>query len=151
MLEGERILKSCVAACLVRGMPSWGGQLVLTDQRILFRPLDVSAAANILREGIDLLPDNLAVLGQLVGKALDYSTAYGDALSGAIETARITGVRRGRNASLTRPPTLVLSYEDGHELEVGLLASRSSLNLRPQNSVVRDEMMRAVEAQIAGP
>jgi hypothetical protein len=80
---------------------------------------------------------------------LDYTVAYGERLAGGIETSRIAGVRNGRNAGLMHPPTLVLSFDDGRTLEIGLLKSIGTPNISRANNTVRDEMILAISQQLA--
>ena len=55
----------------------------------------------------------------------------------------------GRNAGLMHPPTLVLSFDDGRTLEIGLLKSIGTPNISRANNTVRDEMILAISQQLA--
>jgi hypothetical protein len=149
LLDGERLIRQQTASYLVNGKAIWGGQLVLTSQRLLFRPLDLNGLSKIAKDGIELLPDDLAVFGKVVDKVLDYSTAYGNQKAGAVATSLITSVRPGRNAGLLHPPSLVLTMSDGRQLEIGILHSLTSMNPLPINNVARDETVAAISAQLA--
>ena len=144
LLEGEHIILAQTAS--VDGKSIWGGQLVLTNQRLLFRPLDMKATEKLLSDGIDLfLPNNLAVLGNVVSKGLDYSSAYQDGLTGAVETTSITGVTAGRDAGLLHPPSLVISMSNGAQTTIGILKSKFTPNISPANNQARDEMIALIQ------
>lgn len=147
LLEGERRIREQVAT--IDGNSLWGGQLVLTDQRLLFQPLDVKAATKLLSNGIDFMPANLAVLGKVVSKALDYTTAYQDGLEGAVPTTAITSVDPGRGPALFHPPSLVLTMDNGNTVEFGILRSKLTPNISPTNTTARDEMVALIRAQLA--
>ncbi|HEU4568933.1 MAG TPA: hypothetical protein VFR99_12930 [Marmoricola sp.] len=147
LLEGEHMIRQQTAS--VDGKSIWGGQLVLTDQRLLFRPLSVKGATKLINDGIDFLPDDLGVLGKLVSKALDYSTAYGEGKAGAVATRSIQQVAAGRNAGLFHPPSLVLTLEDGTRVELGILRSRGSANADPRNNAVRDEWLGLIRQHLS--
>lgn len=150
LLDGEQMIRQQTASYLVDGKAVWGGQLVLTSQRLLFRPLDLNGLSKMAQDGVDLLPGDLAVFGKVVDKVLDYTTAYGNAKAGAVETSLITSVRAGRDAALLHPPSLVLTMSDGRELEIGILHSIHSPNFLPVNNADRDEMVTAIAGQLAG-
>ncbi|NEA36926.1 hypothetical protein [Streptomyces sp. SID13031] len=142
------MIRQQVASYMVNGKAMWGGQFALTNQRLLFRPLDTSGVAKMIKDGVEFLPGDLAILGKVVDKALDYSTAYGDSLAGAINTSEIVGVIRGRNAALSHPPSLVLEFADGRRLEIGVLKSIGSPNFLPSNNSARDEMIEAILSEL---
>lgn len=146
LLGGEQIVRTQTAS--VDGKSIWGGQLVITNQRILFRPLDVKGATKLLNDGIEFLPDQLAVLGKVVSKALDYAGAYGDNLAGAVPRAEIASVATGKGAALFHPPSLLLALGSGQKVELGILYGRLSPNLDPRNSRARDEIVTLIRALI---
>ena len=121
---------------------------MLTSQRLLFRPLDLAGVTKLAENGIDLLPDNLAVLGKIVDKILDYSKAYADGKAGAINTAAIISVRAGREKGLFNPPSLVVATSSGRNVEIGVLASIKSPNPSPKNTAARDAMVQAINEQL---
>jgi hypothetical protein len=147
LLEGEQIIRQ--QASSVDGKSIWGGQLVLTNQRLLFRPVDMKGTTKLINDGIEFLPDNLAVLGKVVSKALDYTTAYQDGLPGAVPTTAIGSVGIGRNGGLFHPPSLVLTLDTGNRVEFGILKSKFTPNIAPSNRVARDEMVQLIKAQMA--
>jgi hypothetical protein len=147
LLEGEQIIRRQTAS--VDGKSIWGGQLVLTNQRLLFRPLDMKGTTKLINDGIEFLPDNLGVLGKVVSKALDYTTAYQDGLPGAVPTSAIASVKAGRNGGLLQPPSLVLTMDNGTRVEIGILKSKFTPNIARSNRVARDEMVQLIKAQMA--
>lgn len=146
MLDGEQVIRAQTAS--VDGKSIWGGQLVVTNQRVLFRPLDMKATTKLLNDGIEFLPDNLAVFGKVVAKGLDYSSAYQDGLTGAVPTSDIVGVDVGDGAGLFHPPSLILSMSTGAQTKVGILASKFSPNISPANAKARDEMIALIRQQL---
>lgn len=147
LLEGEQIIRQQTAS--VDGKSIWGGQLIVTNQRVLFRPLDMKGTTKLINDGIGFLPDNLGVLGKVVSKALDYTTAYQDGLQGAAPTAAIAGVRVGGNGGLFHPPSLVLTMDTGTQVEIGILKSRLTPNFSTANRLARDELILLISAQRA--
>ena len=148
LLEGEQMVRQQTASYLVYGKPIWGGQLALTSQRVLFRPLDGSATSKMIKDGIDFLPDGLAVLGKVADKVFDYSVVYDAGSVGAITTQLITGVRGGMDAGVLHPPSLALTLVDGRTIEIGILKSLGSLNIWHANNTARDEMVASISAQL---
>lgn len=148
MLEGERIVHQTAATFLIGDTSMWPGKLVLTNQRLLFKPVSLKAISDILKEGIEFLPGNLAVLGKVVDKVLDYSTAYGDSKAGAVKTSTITGVRPGNNAALIHPPSLILAFGDGRSLAIGIVQALWCPHIWPGNNRARDEMVAAISSQL---
>lgn len=147
LLAGEQVIRRQTASV---GAPSmWGGQLVVTNQRILFRPVDVKGLAELLTEGVSLLPDGLADLGKLVPKVLDYASAYQDGLAGALPTASITGVRAGRDPQMTAPPSLILGLDTGSTVELGILTSIRTPSIWPGNRTARDDTIELIDALLA--
>jgi hypothetical protein len=148
LLADEQMVHQQTASYLVYKKPIWGGQLALTNQRVLFRPLDPTATSKMIKDGIAFLPDDLAVLGQVVDRVLDYSTAYGEDTVAAIEAFAISGVGGGMDASLLHPPSLVLTLVGGRTIEIGVLKSLGSANFWHANNTARDEMVAAISDQL---
>ena len=147
LLEGEEIVRRQAAS--VDGKSIWGGQLVLTNQRLLFGPLDMRGARKLINDGVEFLPDGLGVLGKVVSKALDYTTAYQDGLAGAVPTTAIASVGPGQNRGLFHPPSLLLTMDNGTRVEIGILESKFTPNIALSNRVARDEMVQLIAAQLA--
>jgi hypothetical protein len=127
--EGEQELLRKTAGLIQAGTSSVGGVLVLTNRRLLFRPLDVSKATKILKEGVDFLPDGFAEVGKVAGKVIDAVDGAITSKAGGIGHKAITGVRTGRGATFIRPPTLYIETAAGHTIEFGVLRGISEPSL----------------------
>lgn len=147
LLEGEQVIRRATAS--VDGKSVWGGHLILTNQRLLFRPLDMKGTTKLINDGIEVLPDGLGVLGKVVSKALDYATAYQDGLQGAVPNTAIAGVEPGEDPGLFHPPSLVLTLDIGTRIEIGILRSKLTPNLWSSNRVARDEIVQLIRNQLS--
>lgn len=140
--EGESELDRVVACTVRGGGRAWvGGDLVLTDRRVLFTPLNVNDVAALLSYGLRRVgapAGAAAVVGFIARKV-------------AREAAEVSGVVRvapGRAPGLFNPPTAVFQLDDGRQLEFGILASRTSPNSSTGNVVARDRFLAEVQSQL---
>jgi hypothetical protein len=124
------------------GGASVGGDLVLTDRRLVFTPLNVRGVVEVLTWGLGKAgaPDGIAGLPGKVGAMV------GDPTATAL--AAIATVERGNDASLFKPPTIVVTGNDGTRTEIGILATRTTANLAKSNNATRDEVLDAVHEAI---
>jgi len=133
--ETERLR---VVASKHPGGASVGGDLVLTERRLVFTPLNVHGAVEALTWGLgkagapDVIAGIPAKLGGLVGNPV------------ATELAAIATVERGNDASMFKPPTIVVTGHNGARTEIGLLRSRGAFNGLRANNVARDRMLAAI-------
>jgi hypothetical protein len=148
LLDDEQVIRQQTASYLVYRKPIWAGQLALTNQRLLFRAIDANSTSKMTKDGIEFLPDDLAVLGQVVDKVLDYSTVYTSEPTVTINAPAISGVRAGMDAALLHPPSLVLTFSHGETLEVGILKSMGCANFWHANNEARDEMVAEILSQL---
>jgi hypothetical protein len=127
---------------LAREVASWrpggasvGGDLVLTNMRLIFTPLETRDAAGILEWGLSKAgaPD---LVSKIPG-ALD-SLVKPEAIAG------VAAVEPGSGPSWRKPPTLVVSDAAGNRVEIGILAARLKLNPSAENAVARDRMVAAI-------
>lgn len=145
LLAGEKVIRQVNAAF----GHSIGGLLILTSQRLIFRALEVAGARKLLEYGGSTLPDNLVILGKLVDKELDLSSAYTDTEIGVDHTDSIASVAVGREKSgLFNPPSLVISTADGRTIEFGIVASITTPNFSKRNAAIRDAMVQTINAQL---
>jgi hypothetical protein len=147
--EGEQELLRKTAGLIQAQTNSVGGILVLTNRRLLFRPLDVNKAAAFLKEGLDFFPNGYAEVGKVASKVID---AVDDAIrskAGGIGHKAIAGVRTGRGATLIRPPTLYIDTSAGHTVEFGVLRGIGEPNISPRNKPHRDEMVQAIQSVLS--
>jgi len=144
--EGEQELLRKTAGLIQAGTSSVGGVLVLTNRRLLFRPLDVSKATKVLKESVDFLPDGFAEVGKVAGKAIDAVDGAITSKAGGIGYKAITDVRTGRGATVIRPPTLYIETATGRTIEFGVLRGIGEPNISPRNKSHRDEMVQAIKS-----
>jgi hypothetical protein len=122
------------------GGASVGGGLVLTDRRLVFTPLNVHGAVEALTWGLgkagapEVVAKIPATLGGLVGAPT------------ATDLDAIAAVERGNDASVFKPPTIVVTGHNGVRTEIGVLRSRGAFNGRRDNNEERDRMLDAIHA-----
>lgn len=120
-----------------------GGDIVVTDQRLLFTPLSTTDLAPLLKAGLQIAGAPGAgtfLVGQLAG-----------AVSRSAASARVAAVRAGREASLAHPPSVVVTDDSGRSLELGVLATRLSANISPRNAEARQRLLEALQAHLSAP
>ena len=143
LLEAGENEQARTVACTVKGsgLPWVGGDLVLTDRRLLFTPLNVKDVAPLLSYGLKAagVP---SVAVALVGRV------QSQIRPGATELAEVTSVTSGRSAGLLHPPTLLVNRADGESIEFGVLASRTTPNFSGANERARDDFLAQLEAVV---
>lgn len=125
--------------CLIKqGAPWIGGQLRLTTDRLLFRPWDTSDLVALLDWGLSKAgaPDPAVTLVGWLQAQNQAEEIYRDVVMDA---------RAGRDPSLARPPTILVTLADGRSMEFGILKSLTSPNGSRANSVHRDELLTALQ------
>jgi hypothetical protein len=132
-----------VVACTVKGAGrAWvGGDLVLTDRRLLFTPLNVQDVAALLTYG-------LKKAGAPAQAGLVVGWMAAQAKQQAVSASLIGAVEPTRSAGLLNPPTMTVHLNDGSSLEFGVLHSRRSINTSHDNVLTRDSFIDAVRGQI---
>lgn len=132
-----------VFACAVKGSgrPWVGGDLVLTNRRLIFSPLNVKDVAAVLSYG-----------SQKFGAPSSATTVVGwingQAKSEVANLSNVVMVVANRSASLLNPPTIIVSLSDSRALEFGVLDQRMSLNGSKSNERVRDELLHRVQSAL---
>lgn len=140
---GEQELLRVSASGRPGRLNSVGGELVLTTHRCAFCPFNTKDVVEVLSWGLGKAG---APVGGKIAKAL------GDQVdSGASEhgLGGIVEVRTGTDASLSKPPTLILVGADGSSAEIGILAGRLKPNASHTNEDARDAAVAAIATQIA--
>lgn len=136
LAQGESERGRFFAARLADGLSVTGGDLVVTDRRVLFTPLNVTDVAQVLswglkRAGVPALVAQAPIkVGELVGQPAD---------AGLLTTAQA-----GRPAALLRLPEIILTDAEGRTQTFGVGASRTSPNMSPANTVARDELVSLI-------
>lgn len=139
---GETEVTRAVASNRPGTVTSVGGDLVLTNRRLVFTPLNVKDLTAALTWGLGKVgaPEPAAKLVDQVGKLVD-THEFGTVSS-------LAGVSAGSPPSLRKPPTLVVVSGAG-TWEIGILAGRTKMSRDPSNAMERDRMLAAIRAQIA--
>jgi hypothetical protein len=119
---------------------SVGGDLVLTNQRLIFTPLNVTDLVGVLAWALSKAgapPDVDKIPGQ-IGKLITQHVLKG---SQSIEPSR--------GPSLSRGPTVIIRGADGSATEVAIFASRLTPSFSRKNVEVRDAFIATVRAELA--
>jgi hypothetical protein len=113
-----------------------GQQLVVTNRRILFGPIDVALATTIL----GYAADTAGVPGSaLVKQVLDQ---YAPMQPLTIWLRHIAKVEPTNKASLFKPPGLRITTDTDQVIDFGIVETPTTMNVSPRNNIARD---RAVE------
>lgn len=141
LLSGEQILRQQEGGYMRGGATLVGGKVVVTNQRLLFRPISIGVINKLVQDGIEMLPDRLAQIGKLVSKVLDYADTYTKGLAGAIPVAMITSANPGNRSSM------VLSVDSGRQTNLAIAASFwSRIWDVKKNDSARDEMIALIRS-----
>lgn len=147
LMHGEFERTRVVASRDPGGLRSVGGDLVLTNKRLIFTPLNVKDIGSLLAFGLSKAgaPELVSGLPEKLVKYVGDAAVIGPgALSG------IRSAEAGSEPKLLKPPTLIITGEDGTRAEVGVLAGRMAMNLAKENAVARDEFLTEIKDAIAG-
>jgi hypothetical protein len=104
----------------------------------VFAPWNVADLADVLTWALG----KAGAPGQ-VGEAVGVAR---DAVGGVREAGAIRLARRGRNASLLRPPTLIVDLADGTHSEFGVLHKKLAMSMDTKNNNARDELINQINA-----
>lgn len=130
LLPNETILLRQAAA-----RPGIGGQLVVTTQRILWRPISLYKEGQAPADA-DRRPSVLAALSAATHKSAPPSQ---------LDVGSAIAIRAGRSGGLFHPPSVVLTTEEGSEVEIGILDAMLSSNRSRKNVVARDRVLAALQ------
>jgi hypothetical protein len=138
-LEAGEVERARVPGCTVKGNGfAWvGGDLVLTNQRLLFTPLNTKDVSTLLSFGLTKAGAGraVAVVGWFQGQIQQQASRL----------SAIASVRANREPSLLHPPTMVVQLTDGRALEFGVVATRLSPNAAAANAQARDSFIAAMQ------
>lgn len=143
LASGEREQHRVVACSLFSGMSKAGGNLVLTNERLIFTPWSMQDLGSLLAAGFRTLslPDAIAQAPETAVKLI------GEPIGVPLE--QIAGAVAGQKPSVFRPPSILVRTEEA-EIEFGVLASLWSLNAAAANVVARDNFLATLHAQLRG-
>ncbi len=119
---------------------SVGGDLVLTNRRLVFTPLGTADIINVMTWGLTQAgaPDAVSQVPSQLGR-----------LVGAEQIPGVSVVAPGANGSFATPPTLRVTTYAGASIELGILASRRSMNPDPANVRARDSAVETIRRLLA--
>jgi hypothetical protein len=140
LLPGEREQYRTPGSVVSGGLSTVGGDIVVTNQRLLFAPLNVTDVAALLGAGLERAgapQQGTAVVGWLA-----------DRVSNAAVACLVVSIENGRNRSLLSPPTVVIAGSDGRSFELGVTASRLSPNVSQENDEARARLIAAVKSHL---
>ena len=143
--EGETEVLRVVGSKRPGTFTSVGGDLVLTNFRVLFTPLNTGDVAKLLAFGLGKAGVNGKIVG-LVGKVQDMVGVAAPIGPGAI--ADIVRIEAGTNGSIFKPPTVIVRGTDGNSNEIGVLGGRLFQNGDPRNTIARDDFLEAARQQL---
>lgn len=129
-----------VVGCTVRagGKPWVGGDLILTNQRLLFAPLNTKDVGALVRYGLKV--SGVTGAGAVIGWMQKQIRHEATGLAGI---ASVSASRSGGH--LIHPPAMVVELTDGKRLEFGVLNSRLSPTRAQANVAVRDAFVSRVQ------
>jgi hypothetical protein len=118
-----------------------GGKLIVTNQRLIFQPWDMSLAQALVKMGCQVLgvPHSGGVnyiVGKLKGIVDRTAQGIGD----------IANVERVGMASVTSLPKIGITKTDGSYAEFGIVYSPTTINFSPKNNQVRDQMASLLQS-----
>jgi hypothetical protein len=140
---GESTIASAAACTIKRGVAWVGGDLIVTNQRLIFNPWYSSDLTKLTSQGLKFVPiPHAHHMTTVVGSAQRLGT-QADADSGLI-----TAVSVGQPAGLARPPTIVVERSNGAPLEFGIARSQWTRPRSHRNIVARDRILAAAKAAL---
>lgn len=126
----------------MKGSIAWvGGDIVLTNQRLILAPLNINDLVKLTSSGLEIVPipgSNrvMTIIGwaQKLVKQVD------------ADAANITAVTIGQQApTWNYPPSIVIHRTNGDPIEFGVLAGRLVPNVSKKNVRPRDELYSLVK------
>lgn len=121
-----------------------GGDLVLTNRRLIFTPLDTKDAVEVL---IWVL-ESAGAPGALSGPGRPRDPVQQQESGETSGLRGMASVSADGGGGWLRPPAIVVAGTDGSTTEIGVLAGRRSMNRDRANVVARDRMLAAIQAAV---
>jgi hypothetical protein len=117
------------------GMHQVGGLLVVTNQRLLFRPMDLGLANDLIQYGLRLIGGHTALIGHFVSALVKYAELQRQ----AIPAEQITAVGPGSSQD-----ALLVERTGGHSYQFHVSASPWSPRWSRKNEAARNELIREI-------
>jgi len=136
LLDGEVQIATAVGSWDPGTFRSVGGNVIVTNQRVIFSPLDVRDVSKVFGWVLGAVGAR-----EQLGKGASWlTTAIGD-----VRPLGVTrSARAGSNAKLIKPPTFIVTLEDGTEHVIGILHDRLAMSVDPRNNDARDAIVAAI-------
>jgi hypothetical protein len=133
LLEGEGIIYRRAASLLSHGVNMVPGQLLLTNQRLLFQPVNYGGLNKLIKLGLPLLSGGGgAILGALIEAAAGYQSNH----TGTVPIDQIDSVKVGqKKANPIHPASLLINLKSGRSLEIAIYTSLGTIAFLPQHAV----------------
>ena len=140
--QGETELCREVGSARPGTLTSVGGDLVLTDRRLIFTPLETRDVVEALSWGLKKAgaPGGVSGLPDRLGELVQQQE-----LGGTSGLRGVASVGPGGGGGWLKPPTILVRGTDGSTTEIGVLAGRRSINRDKGNVVARDRILTAIE------
>jgi hypothetical protein len=132
--DGEQVIHDQEA-----GIHQVGGRLVLTNQRLLFRPMDLGLANDLIHQGLRLIGGHTALVGHFVSALVKYAHMQKQ----AIPTEQITAVGPASSRD-----TLWIERAGGHRYEFHVTTTIWTSRLSPKNEAVRDAFIQEISSYL---
>jgi hypothetical protein len=139
LMPGEEVVLDKYGGLIVHGISWKGGQIRLTNMRLLLLPWNMADVSALLKAGLKVTgapSQAIALVGWMQGQLSPEVNALDV----------IESVALGGGPSLTRAPSIVVRLRDGRTLELGVVASPTTLSLSKKNVQHRDELFSALRA-----
>ena len=132
-----------VVAVFYGGRGQVGQQYVITNRRLLMGPLDVGMALEI---NAYVLDKTFKGSGTLLKSVL---SRYAPFRPTTLWLRHVTSVQPHKNAGLFHPPSLRLTTATGQAFTLGIVATPTTMNLKPENNRVRDRAVQVLREAVA--
>ena len=124
------------------GRNQWGGKLIVTDQRLLFAPLDLGAIPGLL----GLVGGEFGIPSDVGLKVL---ASVKETVKKDVRLSHIESCDAHGTAGIFAPPKLRLVTATGDTFDVGIVKSTTTWNGDPLNNVVRDRALALIGSALA--
>ncbi len=139
---GETKVLDKFGTVIKHGVTWKGGQIRLTNRRLLVRPWNTTDVTALLSAGLKAAgapSQAVALVGWVQGQQSP----------GVNALDMIESVEPGGGPSLTKPPSIVVRLRDGRILEIGVLATPTTPNFSRKNVAHREDLLAALRRGIA--
>lgn len=129
----------------IRKIPITGMKVILTNKSLILSPLDLSGAVKLFELFSKFVKEFELPLA-VVKEGLE-QTQLQKVISIPLDAIR--SATAGNGPQLFRPPTVLITMDDGSQYLIGILRAILSANIDPRNTPPRDEFLKALQTAIA--